>query len=254
MITIYYFSATGNSLTTARRIAEGLDECRLIPVVSAVKQPKIIEESEAVGFVFPVYFSDMPCIVRDLISKMVFTDEKPYLFAVPTCRGHAGACHQRLDQLLMTRGQKLSLARNITMPGNLLKASAKNEKAILKGTEQELKDILWDVFHRTADFKSENKGPGKRFVQQTPFRSPNALIKRFRITEDCDGCGICAQLCPTGNITVTDGKAVHGKNCANCYACRHWCPKAATVPVARMFGKRPQYHHPSIRVKDFLKK
>ena len=47
---IYYFSATGNSLTTARRIAQEMGGCRLIPVMSTRSSLKIYEESDAVGF------------------------------------------------------------------------------------------------------------------------------------------------------------------------------------------------------------
>ena len=250
---IFWFSGTGNSLWTAKKLAYAA-KAELVNIADTRDMDTVTVEDDAVGFVFPTYWGDIPRPAKEFLLKLRAPKDTWFFAVMTSAGGDSGVSFLCIDRALYAQGQKLSLARNITMPGNLLKASAKNEKAILKGTEQELKDILWDVFHRTADLKSENKGPGKRFVQQTPFRSPNALIKRFRITEDCDGCGICAQLCPTGNITVTDGKAVHGKNCANCYACRHWCPKAATVPVARMFGKRPQYHHPSIRVKDFLKK
>jgi len=48
--------------------------------------------------------------------------------------------------------------------------------------------------------------------------------------EKCIGCGICRADCPAANITVKDGKAVHGKWCLECGHCTAVCrQKAATL-------------------------
>ena len=52
--TIYYFSATGNCLTTAKAIAEKLDDCRLVPVASTRYASKIIVTADALCVVAPV--------------------------------------------------------------------------------------------------------------------------------------------------------------------------------------------------------
>ena len=57
-ITIYSFSATGNSMTTASRLADQLG-AKLIPVASTKHLPKVTEDADTVGFVFPVYYGDM---------------------------------------------------------------------------------------------------------------------------------------------------------------------------------------------------
>lgn len=46
---IYCFSATGNSLTTARIIAEGLGECTIVPVASLKNEAKIIKTQTRQG-------------------------------------------------------------------------------------------------------------------------------------------------------------------------------------------------------------
>ena len=46
----------------------------------------------------------------------------------------------------------------------------------------------------------------------------------------CVGCGKCARLCPTGNITVQDKTVSSGKKCTVCYRCVNNCPmKAITL-------------------------
>ncbi len=248
MTSIYYFTATGNSLTTARRIRDGLGDCRLIPVASAVKKKKIIEESDAVGFVFPVYFSDAPCIVRDLISKMVFTAEKPYIFAVPTCRGHAGACHQRLDQLLMTRGQKLSLAVNVNMPGNSYINEPGVDEKHLAGQDAAVAAILPRIRSREVCDYSE---PALIPLARTAF--PNNFRGITAETDKCTGCGVCMDVCPMENIILRDGMAVIGDNCSTCLACFHWCPNEA-VWMSRQenIARRAKYRHPEVKLSDIL--
>ena len=71
-VTLYYFSATGNSLTTARILAEELGDCRLVPVSAVKDEAKVMETADTVGFVFPVYYGEMPYPVRELLGKMVF--------------------------------------------------------------------------------------------------------------------------------------------------------------------------------------
>lgn len=48
--------------------------------------------------------------------------------------------------------------------------------------------------------------------------------------EKCIGCGTCKSDCPTANIAIKDGKAVHGKWCLECGHCTAVCPhKAVTL-------------------------
>ena len=116
MKTFYVFSATGNSLTTARILAEKC-QARLISVVSTRDLTEIQDDSEEIGFIFPVYYGNMPYPVREMISKMTFRPDA-YMFTVATYRGHAGDVAKRMDALLQTRGQKLSLSLGLPMPGN----------------------------------------------------------------------------------------------------------------------------------------
>lgn len=47
--------------------------------------------------------------------------------------------------------------------------------------------------------------------------------------EKCIGCQTCRADCPTANISIRDGKAVHGKFCLECGHCAAVCPQKATV-------------------------
>ena len=49
----------------------------------------------------------------------------------------------------------------------------------------------------------------------------------FFATADCDGCGECAERCPTGHIKMVDGRPVWPKPCFLCAACGDVCPNNA---------------------------
>ena len=244
--TIYCFSATGNSLTTARKIAENLENCQIVSAISARRQTKVIEDADAVGFVFPVYYGDMPCIVRELISKMVFRADT-YIFSVVTCRGHAGACNQRMDQLLKTRGQKLSFAAAVKMPGNSFINAPEVDAAHLAAQN----DAVCNVTKRIAAREVEDYFDATLLpLAQTAY--PNNF--RGIIAENkCTGCGLCTKLCPMDNIAIIDNHAYIGDNCATCLACFHWCPvEAIWMSKQENIARRAKYHHPEISVNDIL--
>ena len=65
---IFYFSGTGNSLSVARKIANGIGESEVIAIPNVINKIKNIE-SETVGFVFPVYGWGLPRIIVDFIKS-----------------------------------------------------------------------------------------------------------------------------------------------------------------------------------------
>lgn len=252
MTTIYYFSATGNSLTTARYLAEQLGDCRLVPVASTKALSKVKEESHCVGFVFPVYYGNMPYPVRGLISKMVFQPDSR-VFLCASYRGHAGKVAQRMDTLLRSRGQKLSLALGVALPGNSFINAAELDKELLEQQYRHLDEQL----SLLRQGKSENYY-SEEILPLTPVDYPNNF-RGITVDENCVGCGRCVEVCPMDNITLRDGKAVIGDDCATCLACFHWCPMEAiwmskAEPMwERMkqdISRRSKYHHPEVNIVD----
>lgn len=82
--TIFYFSATGNSLNIARNIADKLGNCELIPIAKAIRNEKISTNTSRIGFIFPVFAWGMPRIVEEFVNKLNINNNA-YIFAVASC-------------------------------------------------------------------------------------------------------------------------------------------------------------------------
>lgn len=75
---------------------------------------------------------------------------------------------------------------------------------------------------------------------QIPYLEPKnlAMIKNLRATTpvsftpeteltECNHCGVCAEICPTGAINVDDVAKTDKLNCLICFACVKRCPTGA---------------------------
>jgi len=74
----------------------------------------------------------------------------------------------------------------------------------------------------------------------------------FWADEACNGCGICAQICPVSNVEIVDDKPVWHHRCEQCFACLQWCPQDA-VQFGGGTAERARYHHPDVTVGDMVR-
>jgi len=243
--TLYVFSATGNSLTTAKILAEKLG-ARLISVASTKNLTEIREESEEIGFIFPVYYGNMPYPVREMITKMTFRSDA-YIFTVATYRGHAGDAAKRMDALLQTRGQKLSLSLGLPMPGNSFINKPEVDEQYLALQRENIEKLIPVLQNKEVnDYSSEDP------VKETPIDIANNF-RGITAEDTCIGCGRCVSVCPMDNIELENGKAVIGNNCATCLACFHWCPaEAIYMSKQENIARRSKYHHPDVTFDDIV--
>lgn len=247
---IYYFTGTGNSLWVAREAGRKLGQ----PVESIVRlkgQARIVCEDHVVGFVFPTYMMDIPWIAKEFLMKLSVGKEA-YTFVVMTSsNGASGKAFESVNRALAVCGGRLKAGFDLKMPGNcLISSDAENEKR-LSNAPKALGQILETVAAGRENFAGRKGAAEAGFVENSYFYGEHSLkrltfMKQFTVTDACNGCGLCARLCPVGCISIKEGRAVHSGQCAACYACMHWCPTNATrvnVPVLR---NRKQYHHPEV--------
>ncbi len=86
----------------------------------------------------------------------------------------------------------------------------------------------------------------KKIFKKEKWEMPG-MQNRFFCTEDCDGCGLCEESCPTGHIKMVDGRPVWPKPCLLCAACADVCPNHA---IAYGTNKQIEEYKKAVRQKN----
>ena len=76
---------------------------------------------------------------------------------------------------------------------------------------------------------------------------------KYTVSDACTGCGQCVKLCPSGNISLTDGKPVFGTECEACMACIQHCPVRA-INHKKDLSRKERYVHPEITAEEMMEK
>ena len=254
--TIYYFSGTGNSLSVARKLAERIGNCELVPIAKTLEQTNIVAETEMVGLLFPVYYWGMPKIVEDFVEKLDL-NKSEYIFSVITLGVASGRTMYDLEMKLRDKGSTLNAGFKVVLPDNyipFLKLPSE-EKRKKKFTEAGYK---LDKIAKIIKAKQQQIEKDSIFLRgianimhERWLKRLSSIDQKFYVNDKCNSCGICEKVCPVNNIEFIEGKPQWQHNCQECLACLHFCPKAA-IQVNKKTEKQGRYHHPDVTVRDIM--
>jgi len=253
---IYYFSATGNSLSVARDLANELGSARLVPITKGLNSGD--EEADCVGVAFPVYMFGLPLIVREFF-KSLRVKPGAYVFSVATMGGLPGGAHTLAKEILNKRGIELSAGFSVIMPGNytpLYEAIPQvKQEGLFSKEKAKVKEIARLVLKRARGIVEDKPRWINSLLYILLYRGGSSRIAGsaagFWITDACNRCGLCARVCPVDNIETRAGLPVWLDHCQQCMACLQWCPVEAVQYKRSTRGKK-RYHHPGITAKDIM--
>lgn len=240
-IVIFYFSGTGNSQWAAKLLASKLNEELIyIPDVIRGHCRFFLKDNERIGFIFPIHGWRPPLIVRDFIQKLEINYKNHYCYMLCTAGDSIGKTTEIFSKDLRKRNIRLDAAFSLIMPESYVglpffnvdpieKENQKKQKA-----EEDLKEFSSDIEACRKNILKTVKGPLPAF-----FSGPvGGFFLKYLITdkpfhvinERCVKCGICADVCPVGDIIGGLGEEPRWKNnneCLSCFACYHHCPHHA---------------------------
>lgn len=247
-------------------------------------EPFILKENERLGFVFPVHGWRVPKLVREFICKMKIQREpiqretsdatienkakaddslknRPFAYCVCTAGDSIGLTIENLNEVisqnpsLQTLGiTEVSSSYSLIMPESYIGLPFMDvdpkEREIRKkeNAAQELAVVCEEIFDRKEGINRLVKGPIPWFFTKVVggfFENVLITDKRFHVEKDrCVKCGICANVCPVGDIKGGHGEYpvwLHHKDCLTCFTCYHHCPHHA-IEFGNQTQKKGQYY------------
>ena len=222
---IFYFSATGNCLEIAQAIGG-----ELLSIPELFKKDNFNFSADKIGFVFPCYALSVPKIVEEFLNKV--TLKADYIFAVMTYGEHAGGGLNHFQQIANKNKIPLYYCEQIKMVDNYIPffdIQKQINNLPQKKVAEHKEKIVNEISNNTVFCRKINLIKNIFSLLPRTFYKlfdNGKFDKKFSVDENCNLCGLCANICPVNNIKV-DSQVNFKHRCITCLACTHRCPQNA---------------------------
>ncbi|MGL1893475.1 MAG: EFR1 family ferrodoxin [Spirochaetaceae bacterium] len=256
MITLYYFSGTGNSLSIVKDLKLKLEDIKIISIEKIMRTTKDnIITGDIIGFVFPVYFGRVPCIIEEFLDCVDFKVTN-YIFAIANGGGAFCRTLKIFNRYLHKKNRYLNAGFTISMPGVHPKVSKyikkSNEEFYLEKNDKI--NYISSIISNKIDHPIETNFGVMGFVfSYFLFKKPYNDSRRHKLdnifwtNSSCKQCNTCIKMCPVENIEMTSSGPKWLGKCVNCCRCYHLCPNEA-IELGKDSMKR--YINPDILPKE----
>lgn len=242
---IFYFSGTGNSKWVAEDLARRTRDKAVL--ITQAKNVYKLGADERVGFVFPIYAWSAPQCVFDFIRETVFEKYRDnFTYFVCTCHTQTGMIDRLMKDALAEKGMSCDAGFSVRMPNNYLLApfvrtdSEKKKLRLVAQAQVRLELIARAVGAKEKMFRlTRGTLPSLLSGIGHPLFKKFMTVKGFYVTNACDSCGVCEDVCPVKNIHV-DAIPVWGSRCEMCQACLNYCPQQA-IQYGRFTKNKKRY-------------
>ena len=244
IVSIFYFSGTGNTWWASERIAEELTKhgfranAYSIEQVTGKETFALIEKSSIIGLGFPIYGSDAPRIFHDFIHALPEQKAQKPVLGFVTQMAWSGDGINFLEEELISNGYRIRWAMEFNMPNNIAlpifplpySSDFSKFKPHLEKCSQKITDLCAKIAKNEV-YRQHNRWihSAAGWIQRGPFRLVHDWGRKFWSVDPdaCTSCERCAQICPVENIRMGYGLPIYSSGCVYCMRCFNYCPTLA---------------------------
>lgn len=247
---IFVYSSTGNSLQLAKEIADMTGD-EVVDILDTADGHVDVTGYDVVGFVTPVYFFDMPRILRAFIDRLVVREGQRF-FMVFTCGTTPDRACRRAIGYFRKRGMDLSHVFSYRMPENYIALFSPPKPDVMERMLDHVPEYAREVVCSLDGAPCVVSRQIGLFGLLTLFGNTAYDILRgtkgLHVDDGCTSCGLCARLCPDSAIVVGDSGPVWvNRKCQHCMACINRCPMSV-IQYKRGTKRRARYVNPRVRM------
>ena len=235
---ILWYSGCGNSRFVADTLSRELLDDNMVFIPEAARQGTVLEfgPDDVLGIVFPVYSWSVPKLVSEFLRTATIKGKPAYIFAACTCGDETGLTIKHLKKDLRKQGLTIDAFFSFQMPETYVNLpgfkldTPENAERKINSTKESIKDAV-KLIKECAQGNFDRLKGGSSFLKSNILKPLfyGLLItdRKFRVSDTCIGCGICAKNCPLQNITMQNDRPHWNGHCTNCMSCYHRCPQNA---------------------------
>lgn len=251
-VTIFYYSGTGNSYRVAAWAAEAARQAgadaRTLSISQSRPESEIPEaENGLLGLCFPTHAFTAPWpVVRFALSLPKRAGTQAII--IPTrggmklgrfiLDGMEGTGGYLLALILRLKGYRVVGVRAMNMPSNWIVLYPGCTHDTVEAIERQSLERLADFMSAVLSGKSQFRGMVALIlgILLLPLTAGYVVLGRywlaklFYATENCTGCGLCADHCPESAIRMRGKKNPRPfwtYSCVSCMRCMNYCPHNA---------------------------
>jgi Formate hydrogenlyase subunit 6/NADH:ubiquinone oxidoreductase 23 kD subunit (chain I) len=237
-----YFSGTGNTEHCIKQFVKNYDEAASAISIEDASAIPAIRNNDLIIFAYPVYYSNLPKIVRDFMeeNKKLFKNKKIFIIAtMGLFSGDGAGCSARIFRKY---GANVIGGLHLKMPDcigdvKLLKKSLEKNKRIVTDAEKKINNAVMNFK------KGKLKHDGINIIDHIAglfcqrlwfYHKTRKYSDQLKINQlKCIGCGMCSKKCPMDNLEIRNGVVKTKGLCTMCYRCISNCPKQAITLIGK---------------------
>jgi len=243
---IFFFSGTGNNIAIAKKVKAELGG-ELIRITNKLLWSRQAYTADKCIIIYPSYGYGAPRLVHKFFhAAHIRADYIAILVSYGSAPGAAGI---QIKKILEKKGRQADLYLSIRSVENFIPIfgldEQKKHKSLIKHAEHTAAAI--EMIRAGAKNKPRRFYPLGSMVSGILIWALPILNRMYKISDKCNGCGVCVRACP-GGAMVQNARAKPefvARGCELCQACLNLCPMRA-ISFVRLNAKSPRYLHPEV--------